>query len=90
MSSSSRFASRLTRLARPLPESERLVDRRFEPPAPALVEIEYVSSEKFEGFTRRGIRIGDRAQMDLLRDVLQSVLEAGGFAKPAPGLMPVQ
>jgi len=28
--------------------------------------------------------------MDLLRDVLKEVLEAGGFAKPAPGLMPVQ
>jgi hypothetical protein len=58
--------------------------------APVLDIREYVSSEKFEGFTRRGIRIGDRAQMDLLRDVLQAVLEAGGFAKPAPGLMPVQ
>jgi hypothetical protein len=28
--------------------------------------------------------------MDLLRDVLQAVLEAGGFGKPGPGLMPVQ
>ena len=33
---------------------------------------------------------GGRGQMDLLRDVLQSVLEDGGFAKPAPGLMPAQ
>jgi len=57
--------------------------------APTLDIREYVSSEKFEGFTRRGIRIGDRAQMDLLRDILQQVLEAGGFAKPAPGLMPL-
>jgi len=57
---------------------------------PTLDIREYISSETFEGFTRRGIRLGDRAQMDLLRDVLREVLEAGGFAKPAPGLMPVQ
>ncbi|HVE40724.1 MAG TPA: hypothetical protein VNM14_12595 [Planctomycetota bacterium] len=57
---------------------------------PTLDIREYISSETFEGFTRRGIRLGDRAQMDLLRDVLREVLEAEGFAKPAPGLMPVQ
>ncbi|MBI3855763.1 MAG: hypothetical protein HY293_08750 [Planctomycetes bacterium] len=58
--------------------------------APTLDIREYVSSENFEGFTRRGIRVGDRAQMDLLRDVLKEILEAGGFAKPAPGLLPAQ
>ena len=57
---------------------------------PTLDIREYISAETFEGFTRRGIRIGDRAQMDLLRDVLKEILEAGGFAKPAPGLLPAQ
>ena len=58
--------------------------------SPTLDIREYISSETFEGFTRRGIRLGDRAQMDLLRDVLKEILEAGGFAKPAPGLLPAQ
>jgi hypothetical protein len=58
--------------------------------APVLDIREYISSETFEGFTRRGIRLGDRAQMDLLRDILKEILEAGGFAKPAPGLLPAQ
>jgi hypothetical protein len=57
---------------------------------PTLDIREYISSETFEGFTRRGIRLGDRAQMDLLRDVLKEILEAGGFEKPAQGLMPAQ
>jgi hypothetical protein len=35
---------------------------------------EFVSSETFEGFTRRGIRLGDRAQVELLRDILSEVL----------------
>jgi hypothetical protein len=35
---------------------------------------EYVSSETFEGFTRRGIRLSDRAQVELLRDVLSELL----------------
>jgi hypothetical protein len=58
--------------------------------SPVLDIREYISSETFEGFTRRGIRLGDRAQMDLLRDVLREILEAGGFTTPAAGLMPVQ
>lgn len=58
--------------------------------SPTLDIREYISSETFEGFTRRGIRIGERAQMDLLRDVLKEILEAGGFAAPAPGLLPAQ
>jgi hypothetical protein len=28
----------------------------------------------FEGFTRRGIRLVDRAQVELLRDILSEVL----------------
>ena len=55
---------------------------------PTLDIREYISAETFEGFTRRGIRIGDRAHMDLLRDVLKEILEAGGFATPEPGLLP--
>ena len=35
---------------------------------------EYVSGQSFEGFTRRGIRLGDRAQVELLRDVLSELL----------------
>jgi len=36
---------------------------------------EFVAAETFEGFTRRGIRIFDRAQAELLRDVLMEILE---------------
>ena len=35
---------------------------------------EYISSETFEGFTRRGIRLSDRAQVELLRDVCSELL----------------
>jgi len=35
---------------------------------------EYVCGETFEGFTRRGIRLSDRAQVELLRDVLSELL----------------
>ncbi len=36
---------------------------------------EYVDSPNvFSGFTRRGIRLSDRAQVDLLRDILSEVL----------------
>lgn len=57
---------------------------------PILDIREYVSSQTFEGFTKRGIRLEDRAQMDLLRDVLKEALERNGFAKPAPGLLPLE
>ena len=36
---------------------------------------EFVSSESFEGFTRRGIRITNRAEVDALRDHLGEVLD---------------
>ncbi len=69
----------------------RLVHNPKRPDADAVLDIrEYVSSETFEGFTRRGIRISDRAQIDLLRDVLKEVLERNGFAKPAPGAAPLE
>lgn len=35
---------------------------------------EFVSLDSFEGFTRRGIRLVDRAQVELLRDILSEVL----------------
>ena len=40
----------------------------------ALDLREFVSFETFEGFTRRGIRLVDRAQVELLRDTLSDVL----------------
>lgn len=36
---------------------------------------EYVSSDTFEGFTRRGIRLSNRAELDLLRDILKEILD---------------
>ncbi|HEX7896621.1 MAG TPA: hypothetical protein VF950_02600 [Planctomycetota bacterium] len=40
---------------------------------------EYVSSQSFEGFTRRGIRLSERAQVELLRDTLSELLEDSTF-----------
>lgn len=61
----------------------RLVRNPKRPQDPPVLDIrEYVSGESFEGFTRRGIRISDRAHIDLLRDVLNEILAAGGFQKP--------
>ena len=69
----------------------RLIRDAKKPGADPVLDIrEFVTSEKFEGFTRRGIRLSERAQMDLLRDILKEVLERHGFAKPAPGMLPLQ
>jgi len=35
---------------------------------------EYVSSNTFEGFTRRGVVIAQKAEADLLRDILVEVI----------------
>lgn len=43
--------------------------------AQALDIREYISGETFEGFTRRGIRLTEKAQYDLLRDILKELLE---------------
>lgn len=68
----------------------RLVHNPKKPALEPILDIrEYVSSETFEGFTRRGIRLADRAQVDLLRDILKEVLERNGFPKPAPGMLPL-
>ena len=69
----------------------RLIRDPKKPGADPVLDIrEFVKSEKFEGFTRRGIRLSERAQMDLLRDILKEVLERHGFPKPAPGTLPLQ
>jgi len=42
-----------------------------------VVDIrEWILGDSFEGFTRRGIRLTDRAQVDLLRDALREILES--------------
>ena len=58
-------------------------------PDPVLDIREYVSTDTFEGFTRRGIRVSGRAHMDMLRDVLKEVLERNGLERPTPGMLPV-
>lgn len=52
---------------------------------PVLDIREYISSETFEGFTRRGIRIGARAELDLLRDVLKELLDSNMVFKDEAG-----
>ena len=68
----------------------RLLRDPRKPSLPPFLDIrEYVNTESFEGFTRRGIRIQDSAQMDLLRDAILQVLELRGFEKAVPGMLPV-
>ena len=57
---------------------------------PALDIREYVHSESFEGFTRRGIRLSARADLEMLRDVLAEVIEREGFEKRTPGAEPLR
>jgi hypothetical protein len=68
----------------------RLVANRKRNGEPVLDIREYVKGAEFEGFTRRGIRLSSRADLDLLRDVLKEVLEQAGLAKAGPGLAPVR
>lgn len=60
-----------------------LVDPARPGAGPTLDIREYVSSQTFEGFTRRGIRLAARADLDVLREVILEVLEHAGFAKAA-------
>jgi hypothetical protein len=55
----------------------RLLKNTKLPGQPILDVREYVKSEdsSFEGFTRRGIRLSDRAHLDLLRSALAEILE---------------
>lgn len=68
----------------------RLLQNTRNPAGDPILDIrEYVSADTFEGFTRRGIRIADRAHLDVLRDMLTELLEQHGFVKPSPGMLPV-
>ena len=60
----------------------RLVEQP-ETQAQTLDIREYISSDTFEGFTRRGIRLTDKAQIDLLQDILKEVIERSGFGSKA-------
>ena len=42
---------------------------------PMLDIREFVSSDSWEGYTRRGVTLHTRAEVDLLRDILTHVLE---------------
>ena len=55
-----------------------LVDPSKPGAQPTLDIREYVASQSFEGFTRRGIRLTAKADMDVLRDVLLEVLGQAG------------
>ena len=55
-----------------------LVDPAKPNARPTLDIREYVSSETFEGFTRRGIRLAAKQDLDLLREVLGEVMERAG------------
>jgi hypothetical protein len=60
----------------------RLLANRKDPEGePALDIREFIQAETFEGFTRRGIRLSGRAQLDLLRAVLTETLARTGLLK---------
>ncbi len=44
---------------------------------------EWVESETFSGFTRRGVRLTDATQVGLLRDILAEAIQAFAPAQPA-------
>ena len=55
----------------------------------ALDIREFVQKDQFSGYTRRGIRLTDRAQMDQLRDILTEALSRNGpSATPASPTRP--
>ena len=60
----------------------RLISDPAHPDRDPVLDIrEYVESDVFSGFTRRGIRLTDRAQIDHLRDILRMILEQHGWKK---------
>lgn len=59
----------------------RLITDPRKPGEQVLDIREYLESGAFQGFTRRGIRLSDRAEMELLRDILGKVLEEMGRKK---------
>jgi len=51
---------------------------------PVIDIREYITADTFEGFTRRGVRLTGRAELDLLRDILDLIaLEEWGPAEVA-------
>jgi hypothetical protein len=44
---------------------------------------EFVDNQTFSGFTRRGCRFTDRAQLGLLRDILSEAIASFPDGKPA-------
>lgn len=44
---------------------------------------EYVKAEKFEGFTRRGVRLSSKEDVEQLRDILIDMTTRGWFENPA-------
>jgi hypothetical protein len=61
----------------------RLLKDPKRPKNPPYFDIrEYVKSESFEGFTRRGIRLTDADQLDRLIDVCKEAKEMKPWPKP--------
>lgn len=45
---------------------------------------EYISNRDWEGYTRRGIRLTDRDQVGLLKDILESLLQSDLLQSQTP------
>jgi hypothetical protein len=59
----------------------RLIANPKKPAAGPTLDIrEFVATDRFEGFTRRGIRLGERKQLEDLQAILAQVL--GGRLLP--------
>lgn len=53
----------------------RLIRNQKKPQERPTLDIrEYVSTETFEGFTRRGVRLAERAQLLILRETIDTIL----------------
>ena len=59
----------------------RLIKNRRPKGVPSLDIREFVKSDTFEGFTRRGIRLSDAKQIDELIKVLQEAKEMDAWPK---------
>jgi hypothetical protein len=59
----------------------RLIANQKKPSAGPILDIrEYVASDTFEGFTRRGIRLSDRCQVEALHAELGRILNGSALA----------
>lgn len=64
-------------VVRELPAVSKYRVRILEGPRGKVLDVrEFVSSQDWSGFTRRGCRFSDRAQVELLRDILTEALTA--------------